>query len=114
MFAYGETVIFTEAGARTDPYSGESVKDDWGNPTVTLMVSAGVAPGGSVEPAQDGRAPVGVELDLLLDGFHEIDPSWKAEVRGVLYNVIGRPFPFRNPFTGWEPGTVAQVGRTDG
>jgi hypothetical protein len=77
-------------------------------------VSAGVEPIASDEPAEDGRQAVIVGYRLYLPGTVAVDRSWRALVRGDLLPVDGRPAQWRNPFTGWEPGTVVQVGGVNG
>lgn len=114
MFAYGEPVEFLEAGERSDPYSSETVKDDWGNPVTVLATAGGVEPIASSEPVQDGRQSVIVGFRLYLPGIVDINPAWRARVRGEVLQVDGLPAQWQSPFTGWEAGTVVQVGRTDG
>jgi len=114
MFAHGERVTFKAAGARTDPYSGETIEDDWDHPVVALTASAGVEPLGSTEPTQDGRQSVIVGYRLYFDSLMAVDRLWRCEVRGELWPVAGRPAQWKSPLTGWEAGTVVQVGGTDG
>jgi hypothetical protein len=114
MFAHGERVDFLEAGEREDPYSETAVKDDWENPVTVLTAAAAVEPLASDEPLQDGRQAVIVGYRLYLPGNVSVDPSWRVSVRGELLSVDGKPAVWQSPFTGWAPGTVVQVGRTDG
>lgn len=110
-----ETVTFLEAGARVDPYSQETVKDDWGNPTPVLTKLMLVEPLASNEPLQDGRQAVivGYRLYSLRERF-TVDPSWRAQVRGEVLAVDGKPAEWDWGFTPGAAGTVVQVGRTDG
>lgn len=113
QFLYGEIVQFLSGGTATDPYSGDTVYDDWDNPTTVLTLSGGIEPIASDEPLQDGRQSVIVGYRLYLPGAQAVMPWWRALVRGEVFNVDGRPAVWYNPFTGWSPGTVVQVGRTD-
>jgi hypothetical protein len=38
----------------------------------------------------------------------------RVRVRGDVWAIDGDPADWRNPFTGWHPGIVLQVGRVDG
>lgn len=110
MFAYGEAVDFLEPGTRTDPYSQETVKDDWANPVTVLSDSCGVAPAGSTEALVDGAKPVDWDYDLIFDHLVTVDRSWRVRVRGEVLNVTGKPQQWRSPFTGWEAGTLVKAG----
>lgn len=114
MFANPEPVVFKEAGSRTDPYSNETVKDDWDSPTTVLSDAGGVEPLASTEPVQDGRQSVIVGYRLYFDHEVTVSPEWRALVRGDLCPVEGKPAVWVSPFTGWMAGTVVQVGLTSG
>lgn len=114
VFAYGEPVVFTSAVLTADPYSGETIREDWTTPTVQLSTTAGVEPVGSEEPTQEGRQAVIVGFRLYLPGIVDVKPGWRVTVRGDTYRVDGQPAQWRSPFTGWEAGTVVSCGRTDG
>lgn len=113
-FAHGETVTFLAAGAVEDDY-GNTVQD-WSTPTTTL-----VKPGAGIEPR-----PVAAEFqddrNAVTDGFtlywpgetFDVDPTWRAQVRGQTWSVLGPEAQWANPFTGWNAGTIVQVGRIDG
>lgn len=111
---HGETVVFYEAGTRTDPYSGAVVRDDWATARQVLTVTAGVEPMAGAEPALVDRGPLRVAFRLYAPGIVAVQPSWRALVRGDLYEVVGEPAQWVNPFTGWAPGTVIEVGVTRG
>lgn len=112
-FPFGESVDFVRAGVRVDDYSGQPVRDDWSAPEVVLSATAAVAPGGSSEPRGLDRDPVDADLDLLFAERVDVDRSWRVQLRGELWDVVGRPDLYRNPWTGWE-GTVVKVKRRDG
>lgn len=110
MFSSPEPVTFLEAGPVVDPYSGETVKTDWGNPVTVLEDVCGVAPAGSTEALVDYGQPVDWDYDLIFD--HEVSVSrlWRVRVRGEVLAVSGRPAVWRSPMTGWSAGTVVRAG----
>jgi len=114
MFAYPESVVFKAAGTKPNPYNPDETLEDWGNPTDALTTGAGVEPIASTEPAEDGRQSVIVGYRLYFDHVVSVDRAWRCEVRGELWPVAGRPAVWRSPLTGWEAGTVVQVGGEDG
>ena len=107
MFPYAEQVTVQTAGTTTDPYSGEA-SEDWSTPT-TRTEKCAVADGGSTEPNIDARSAIDSDFDLLFDYDPQILPAERVVVRGLVCEVDGRPFTWRSPFTGWEPGTVVRV-----
>jgi head-tail adaptor len=114
MFAYGETVTFLAPGTTEDEY-GNHV-ETWDDPATAL-----VKPHAAVEPRPSGEANV-EDRNAVTSGFtlywsgdvFDVDPTWRAVVRGETWNVLGDSAGWVSPFTGWRAGTVVQVGRTDG
>jgi hypothetical protein len=113
MFAYGETVQVLTAGTTTDPYSNESAAD-WSTPTSLDVPGVGVEPRPSGEPLQDARNQVTSGFTLYMPPGSAITAQNRVVVRGVTYDVLGEPAVWRSPFTGWEPGIVVQVERSEG
>jgi hypothetical protein len=113
MFPYAEPVTVLTAGTVTDPYSGEPTGENWDNATERAE-SCGVADGGSTEPLTDARDPVDSDFDLIFDHDPGITAANRVVVRGLTCYVVGRPFSWRSPFTGWEPGTVVRVSIREG
>ena len=114
MFAFGETVTILTAGTATDPYSGESEAEDWSTPSSVTVSGVGVEPRPSDEPVQDARNAVTSGYTLYLPAGTQIGSQNRVTVRGGTFSVLGEPAVWRNPFTGWEPGVVVQVERTEG
>ena len=114
MFAHGETVTFLAPGIVEDDY-GNTVQD-WSEPTTVLVKPhAGIEPRPSGETTQDARNVVTDGFTLYWPGdVFNVDPSWRAEVRGQVWDVLGPEAGWVSPFTGWAAGTVVQVGRVDG
>jgi hypothetical protein len=116
MFVHGETVTVLTAGEVVDPYSGDSV-EDWDSPTEVIVNRVAVAMGGSLgssEPLQDARNQVESDFDLLFPPSATVTAQDRVVVRGLTCEVVGRPFLWRNPFTGWTPGLVVQAKLREG
>lgn len=113
-FAYGETVTRLRGTAVTDPYSGEATGVDWTTPLTLSIPRCGVADGGSLEPTQDARNAVESDFDVIAPYGVDVLPADRVVVRGLTCAVVGRPFDWRNPFTGWEPGTVIKAKIVEG
>lgn len=114
MFAYGETVTFLAPGSSEDEY-GNTVQS-WDSPTEILVKPhAGVEPRPSGESNLEDRNAVtsGFTLYWLGEVF-DVDPNWRAVVRGETWAVLGDEAGWVSPFTDWQAGTVVQVGRVDG
>lgn len=112
-FPYGETVQVLTAGTLTDPYSGEDAPD-WDDPTSVSVAGVGVEPRPSGEPLQDARNQITSGYTLYFPASATVTPQNKVIVRGVTYDVLGEPAVWVNPFTGWQPGQVVQVERSEG
>jgi hypothetical protein len=111
MFAFGEPVTILSAGTSTDDY-GNAV-EDWSTP-VERPESCAVADGGSTETQGDARTPVDSDFDLIFDHDPAVSAQNRVRVRGLDCSVVRRPFSWRSPFTGWEPGTVVRVSIVEG
>lgn len=113
MFPHGETVAVLTAGTVSDPYSGED-SASWDTPTEVNVLGVGVEPRPSDEPVQDARNAVTSGFTLYMPAGTVIGSANRIRVRGEVYDVLGEPAVWRSPFTGWEPGVIVQVARTDG
>lgn len=114
MLSHGEPVTFYRPGQRSDPYSQATVRDDWTAPEKMLTEVCGVEPTGSTEPDAVDRDSVTIRFRLYLGRTVAIDPTWRAKVRGEMLEVIGHPAQWLHPMTGWDAGTVVEVGVTHG
>ena len=113
MFAYGETVTRQRAGVTVDPYSQE-VTADWSNPTSFDIAGCGFDPGGSGEALDLARNVVTTQPKVYAPAGSDIVASDRLVVRGVVYEVDGDVAVWRSPFTGWEPGVVVPLKRSEG
>lgn len=109
MFGYGETVTVQTAGPNPDAYSDTTTYDDWDNPTNVDVEDVAVADGGSTEPLEVASDAVDSDFDLYFPADATVTAENRVVVRGLVCDVAGRPFLWRNPFTGWTPGLVVKV-----
>lgn len=112
-FPFGETVTVLTAGTKSDPYSDDT-EPDWDNPTSATVSGVAVEPRPSQEPLQDARNATVSGFTLYMPAGTEIGSQNKVTVRGKTYDVLGDAADWRDPFTGWQPGLVVQVGLTEG
>lgn len=92
--------------------------DRYGNATFTFVTSdvTGCAfdPGVSTETPQTFRQAVNTQPTLYMPPGTPIDATCQLVVRGLTYDVDGDPGDYVNPFTGWHPGIVVKLTRTEG
>ena len=113
MFAHGEEVAILEATESTDDY--DNAVESWDEPTTVAFVQGvGVEPRPAGESFVDSRNAVTSGFTLYMPPGTTVTPQQRVAVRGEVWPVQGEPAVWRNPFTGWAPGVVVQVGRTDG
>lgn len=112
-FPFGETVTVLTAGTKTDRYSDQNA-EDWGNPTEVAVDGVAVADGGSTEPLQDARNSVESDYDLYFPVDTELTRESRVRVRGQVCEVVGNPFLWRSPLTGWTPGLVVRAKFAEG
>lgn len=108
MFAFGEKITVLTAGYDDDPYSGELVQSWEFAPTGIDWPNVAVADSGSVEPLNVARTPVDSDFTLYFPSEATVTSDNRVIVRGLTCEVVGRPFLWSNPFTGWTPGLVVQ------
>lgn len=106
-FAHGETVTRLRAPLVTDPYSSDATERDWSNAAELNIPNCGVAASGSVEPLEAARQAVDSDFDLYLPTGTDVTAQDRLRVRGLVCEVVGRPFAWQSPLTGWQPGVVA-------
>lgn len=114
MFPYGETVTRIRPAAKLDPYSGEVIDLDWTNALELDIDGVGFDPGSSSE-AQDARRDATTTAPTLYaQPGSDIAAGDRVRVRGLVYEVDGRPADWRSPFTGWNPGLVVTLRLMEG
>jgi hypothetical protein len=97
----------------------QSGSDRYGNPTYTEATStitgAAFAPGGSIEPAEVGRASVVTTPKLyFLAGSVDLRADDAVTISGQRYTIQGEPAVWVNPWTAATAGTVVELERVDG
>jgi len=113
---FGETITRLQAGVKVDPYSLAQAPD-WDNPAQTLIEGCVVYPRGQVgtENTATGRDQIARQtLTVLLPPGAQLNPRDRVIYRDAQFEVIGFQFEFRNPFTGWTPGTQTTIERIEG
>jgi hypothetical protein len=113
-FPHGEAVTRLRGAAVTDPYSGEATGIDWATPDELDIPGCGFNPGESSEPLRDARNAVLTQPAVYAPFGSDVLAGDRLVVRGGTYDVDGTPADWRSPFTGWEPGMVIPLKRTEG
>lgn len=117
MFPHGERVTRLRAGVKVDPYSGESVPD-WTSETEAPFAFAAVWPAGSTEPLSADRQAVEADYEVALPAGSDVTRVDRIRLDdrpgAPVCEVVGVPFDFRSPLTGWRPGLVVSVKHVGG
>lgn len=109
-FPNGETVTRVRAPAVADPYSGEASSFDWDEATETDITDCAVWAGSTGDPTQDTRPDMTVsDYTIAAPATADVLATDRVRIRGLLCEVVGHPFLWRSPFTGWEPGLIVQA-----
>lgn len=110
----GETITRQRATATANVYSGVSDGLSWTSPTEATITGVAVAPAGTSEPLEVGRASVDSDLTLYLPHNADVRPNDRVIVRGITYEVQGERADWANPYTTNAPGSVVQVRKVAG
>lgn len=107
---FGERVL-----RRRRTVAGE---DRYGNPTFTesaeWLEGAAFDPGGSREPVEVGRTPVVTSPKVYFTASVDVTADDVLEVRGLPFQVIGRPARWVSPYGSDVGGTVVELEAVDG
>lgn len=114
MFAHGETITRLRATAEVDPYSDEPEYTDWDTPDTLAIPGWGVADQATGEPIQDARNSVVSDFTLFRDEPADVTSKDRVVVRGLTCEVVGRPFEWIHPMTGWRAGFVVKASIVEG
>lgn len=110
MFPAGETVVRVRGAAVLDPYSNETTAIDWDDAPESDIEGCTVWAGSSDDPVQDQRPDMTVsDYTIAAPASADVVSTDRVRVRGLLCEVVGRPFLWRSPFTGWEPGLIVKA-----
>ena len=115
IFAYGETVTVMRSPLTADPY-GNQVRD-WPNATSTPHEGCAVAQGArdrTTESLTGDRNVIISDLIIFMPSGADVVATDRLEVRGRVYEVVGEPFGWVNPWTGTAFGTPVYCNRVEG
>jgi hypothetical protein len=110
----GETVTRLRGVATDDPYSSEDTVLDWTTPAELDIPGCAVASGPTADPNIDARDMVVSDFTVYAPAGTEVWPVDRVVIRGFVCEVVGRPFDWRSPFTGREPGVVILANVVEG
>ncbi len=114
MFPNGETVTRLRATPKIDYYSGEPVGLDWSAPDELVIDGCAVVPVSSEEAPTVDRDKLSTMATLRAP--YGSDVKTRDRIRqpdGTVWEVDGHPSHRRNPYTGWEARTVANLVRIE-
>jgi hypothetical protein len=109
-YTFGEAVTVRRATIGTDDY-GDPVPASWAD--LETYPRCAVWPSSSTE-VNDNRSAVITSLEMALPAGADVRSTDRLVWRGATYEVIGEPFPWHNPFTGWQPATQVTVQKVTG
>lgn len=104
-----ESVTVLRATKVTDPFSGEETHESWATPVTTEVDGCIVEPLQSTEPVEAGRAAVNIGYKVHMPYGTDVTERDRVVLYGDTYNVDGRPFAWKNPFTGREAMVEVQL-----
>lgn len=110
IFPFGETATIQSRVAGAPDRYGEPTWT-W---TSTTVEGCGFDPGISTETPQTFRMAVSTQPTLYAPPGTTVAVSDRVVVRGDTYDVDGHPWDGKSPFTGWEPGVVVKLTRSEG
>lgn len=111
-FPYGEEVIRLRASSIVDEY--HNTVEDWASPVQLFIEDAGVALAGTFDIGATDRQPTEADFDIMIAAGTDVLATDRLVVRGEECDIVGRPFDWRNPFTGWAPGMVVRASVREG
>lgn len=112
----GETVVIvrTTPGGK-DPYGDPLPSTVERIPVDGCIVADGAEGSWAAEPAVPGRTPVTTDYLVLPPAdAPEVLHTDQVEVRGLLCDVVGRPFRWHNPLTGTRYGQTVRANAAEG
>jgi len=102
----GEVVTRIRAAQVADRYNPNAVRLDWSMASRLDLVGCAVAQESVSEPVTDARVPADYVWTVYAPADADVKAEDRLEIRGQDFDVIGAPFAWRNPFTGWAPGVA--------
>lgn len=115
MFEFlGETVSRLRAPLVADPYSGSLTKRDWANAAALPIAGCAVDPGESVEDRTVSRGQIVTTPRLFAPSGADVLESDRIVSASGSWDVLGHGADWSHPMTGWAPGSVFPLRRSDG
>jgi hypothetical protein len=109
---YGETITRLRATVTEDEYHNQNF--DWTSPASLAITGAAVALGGTFDVGATDRQPTESDFDLYLPSGSDVASTDRLIVRGKTCDIVGDPFDWRSPFTGWSPGMLVRAAIREG
>lgn len=110
---YGESCIVLRATTVTDPYSGEETPT-WTNPTETEIPNCIVEPRITSEPLEAGRRAVISDYTIHMPYDTDVTAHDRVKLYGRTWDIDGRPFKWRNPYTNDRAGLEVAIKKVVG
>lgn len=112
MFAHGETVTRLRAPLVEDRFNDEV--PDWDHAVSVDIAGWGVSQDATSEAFETGRDATVSDFTLYRQESADVLPTDRLVIRGKTCEVVGDPFTWRSPFTGWQPGQVIKANVKEG
>lgn len=111
LFPNGETVGVIRPTTTSDRYNNTT--RTWGTVPTHEVAGCAFDPGGSSEE-NDGRTATVTTPTLYAPPGADLDAADQVLVRGDIFEVLGVPAVWVNPFDGQTKGVVASLRKVDG
>jgi head-tail adaptor len=111
-FPHGETVTRLRASSSEDEY--HNTVEDWATPAELSILGAAVSLAGTFDMGATDRQPTEADFDVILPIGADVTATDRLRIRGEECDIVGRPFEWRSPFTGWAPGMVVRASVREG
>lgn len=112
MFGHGDSVLHHRYAGTVRNAHGQTVVS-YADPVE--LHGVGVAPGASTEPRDGGSYRVVSQTTIYVPPGTTVDARDQFTVRGIKYGVEGDAAgEWRNPYTGWNPGSAVTLRRISG
>lgn len=111
FFAFSDTVTRLRRQQVAHPYGGDSKLADWSDkkhpPTQQVIVGVAIGEATQSETSPTiGRTTVTGTAALYAQIDIDLLPGDRIRTEhGAVYDVVGYPMRYKNPFTGWKAGS---------